>query len=145
MNTRNTQSGSVMIEVLIAFLLFSVGVIGLIGLQAASFTDVAQSKYRMDASFLANQIISSMWVDGADQVPGYALAGGVVNAKTAAWVTQVANTLPGAAINPPTIAIKDVTNDTGARYEVTVTVSWIPPKDTVPHRYVGSAYINRNG
>lgn len=136
------QSGSILLETLIAVLIFAMGVLGLMGLQAAAFSDVAQSKYRMDAGFLTNQIISSMWIDGVDQVPSYAPVGG---AKTVAWLAQVNNTLPGAAANPPTIVIKDVSNATGKRYEVTVTLSWFPPKDTVPHRYIGSAYINRNG
>jgi type IV pilus assembly protein PilV len=142
MTNFKNQSGSILLETLIAILIFFMGVVGLMGLQAAAFTDVAQSKYRMDAGFLTNQIISSMWVDGVDQVPNYASLGG---AKTATWLAQVNNTLPGASAIPPTIVVKDVSNATGKRYEVTVTVSWIPPKDTVPHRYIGSAYINRNG
>jgi len=145
MNKFNKQSGSVLLEALIAFLLFSMGVVGLMGLQTAALTDAAQSKYRMDAGFLTNQVISSMWADGVDQVPSYAVAAGVGGAKTAAWVAQVYNLLPGSNANPPSIVVTDISNATGRRYEVTVTILWLPPKDTVPHRYVGSAYINRNG
>lgn len=141
MMKKNIQSGSVLLEALVALMLFATGIIGLIGLQAAAFSDVAQSKYRMEASFLANQIIASMWVDKSAQVPSYASIGGT---KTAAWLAQVNNTLPGAATNPPTIVVTNKSDATGARYEVTVTISWVPPKDTVPHRYVGSAFINRN-
>ncbi len=140
----NKQSGSVLLEALIAFLLFSTGVVGLIGLQTAAFTDTAQSKYRMDAGFLTNQIISSMWVDGVDKVPDYAITGGVGGVKTETWLAQVYKLLPGAADNPPSIAVVDDSNATGRRYAVTVTIQWMPPRDTVVHRYIGSAYINRN-
>lgn len=144
MKNINKQSGSLLLEALIAFLLFSMGVVGLIGLQTAAFTDSAQSKYRMDAGFLTNQIISSMWVDGVDKVPDYAVAGGVGGVKTEAWLAQVYNLLPGSADNPPSITVTDDSNATGRRYAVTVTILWMPPKDTVAHRYVGNAYIGRN-
>lgn len=144
MSDFNKQSGSVVLEALIAFLLFSMGVVGLIGLQTAAFTDSVQSKYRMDAGFLTNQVISSMWVDGVDKVPDYAVAGGVGGVKTEAWLAQVYNLLPGSVDNPPSITVVDDSNATGKRYAVTVTIMWMPPKDTVAHRYVGSAYINRN-
>ncbi len=141
----NKQSGSILLEALIAFLIFSMGVIALIGLQTAAFSDAAQSKYRMDAGFLTNQVISSMWADGVDQAPNYIVTAGVGGAKTEAWVAQVNNLLPGSDVSPPSIAVKDVSNETGKMYEVVVTISWVPPRDTVTHRYVGSAYINRNG
>jgi len=57
------QRGSVLLEAMIAILIFSMGILAIVGLQAASLKAVSESKYRVDASFLANQVVSDMWVD----------------------------------------------------------------------------------
>ena len=57
------QQGAVLLESLIAILLFSFGVLGLAGLQAAMIKNTADSKYRADASYIAQQKIGQMWTD----------------------------------------------------------------------------------
>ncbi len=138
------QQGAFLLEALIAIVLFAIGSLAVLGVQTAAATDVRQSKYRMDAGFFANQIIASMWADGVSEVPDYAVSGGVGNEKTQAWIDSVVNTLPDAASTPPSITVNDVSSGNGSSYEVVVTLTWTPPKEGVPHRYVGSAFINRN-
>ena len=122
-----TQAGVMLLEALVAILIFSLGVIALMGLQAASIAQVSQAKYRTDASYLANQIMGKIWVDQAN-IAAYA-AGGY--AGRVAWDNLVAKTLPGGAA---AIAVANRT--------VTVTITWKQPDDIVVRRYVSVANIN---
>lgn len=148
-----SQQGAVLLEALIAFMIFSMGLLGVIGLQATAINNTLDARYRSDAAFLANQIIAQMWADSqADTTtvpttytikPSYACnpctrANG--NANTQAWVTQIqAGFLPGVtdAVNPPVIAING--------NQVTVTMNWQSPQgDKQAHNYVTRTQIQFN-
>lgn len=129
------QQGSMLLEGLIAILIFSMGILAIVGMQATSIKNVADAKYRVDASFLANQVIGQMWVDRTN-LALYAYSGGTVPAKLTTWVAAVQNSLPGASTYPPVIQI------TGANNQVSVTISWKTPQETTVHNYVATAYIN---
>jgi len=121
------QKGVLLLEAMIAILLFSVGVLAVVGLQANAIKNVAQSKYRSDASFLVDQILGQMWAN-RNNVATYAYAGsGTAPGVAAAWVKQVQDALPNAQSYPPTIAIS-TTNYVGppayAAHQITVTVRW---------------------
>jgi len=57
------QQGFALVEVLVAVLLFSIGILAVVGMQAFSIGAVTDAKYRADASFLANQAIGRLWGD----------------------------------------------------------------------------------
>lgn len=59
------QQGSTLIEVLIAIVIFSCGILGLIGLQANMTRAASDAKYRAEAGFIAQQRISAIWLDPA--------------------------------------------------------------------------------
>jgi type IV pilus assembly protein PilV len=128
-----------LLEALIAILIFSLSLMAMIGMQAVALRNVGEAKYRMDATFLANQIISQMWVDRAN-LAAYAYDGGAPSAALADWIAQV-NQLPGASDNPPSIEI-------GAGSQVTVTVYWQHPDQAnqvpkpPPHSFIATGYIN---
>ena len=42
---RNNQSGVMLLEVLVALLIFAIGILGLLGMQAVSIKPTADSKY----------------------------------------------------------------------------------------------------
>ena len=130
------QGGATLLEAMIGILIFSLGILALVGMQALAIKQVNDAKYRADASFYANQIIGEMWVNRTN-LANYAYAGGGgPPAALANWVTSVQNGLPGVtgAVNQPTVAVAGTT--------VTVTVFWQPPAATAPHRHVTIAYIN---
>jgi type IV pilus assembly protein PilV len=137
---RSKQGGAVLLEALVAILIFSIGILAVVGLQAMAVESVSEAKYRTDASFLANQIIGEMWVNRAN-LASYAYAGGTPPAVLKNWVAQVDATLPGAVVNAPTIAV-------GAGNVVTVTVSWQRPAEAnaavppPPHQLMVTASIN---
>ena len=116
-----------LIEALVAILIFTIGVIAVMGMQAVSIEQVSQAKYRTDASYLANQITGKMWTD-VPNLSTYATAG---STGRAAWDAVVASTLPaGSAVI--------VVNGT----LVTVTINWQQPNETVVRKYVAVANIN---
>lgn len=99
-----------LIEVLIGMLLFLIGIVGLISLQAMSIKSTVDAKYRTEASYLANQIIGRMWSDPAN-LNAYSLTGTAVcpsspSSELDKWVCNVKNTLPNATgTNSPLITI----------------------------------------
>ena len=50
-----------LLEGLIAIVIFSLGVLAIVGMQASMVRASSDAKYRVDASFLANQKIGQMW------------------------------------------------------------------------------------
>ncbi len=150
MNTIAGQRGVMLLEALIAMLLFSLGILAVVGLQAQSIAQVGQAKYRADAAFLADQLIGQMWSNRAN-VPAYAYpATGAPPAVLATWVNQVAAALPGANAFPPRVTVA-ATPYAGppayTAYTVTVSVFWQTPEEAnaavrpPPHTFTTTAYI----
>jgi type IV pilus assembly protein PilV len=130
------QSGVALLEALVGILIFSIGILALMGLQAQSIRNTVEAKYRNEAAYLANQIIGQMWVDRSN-LAAYDTGGGA-NPNMVAWETQVANTLPRVVVGgakSPTITV--------AGNQVTVTVFWqLPGSDSVPRQLSVVAQIN---
>ena len=123
----------------ICILIFSIGILALMGLQAQSIRNTVEAKYRNEAAYLANQIIGQMWVDRAN-LANYDTGAGASPQMTA-WCNQVANTLPRVTVgatNSPTIAV--------AGSQVTVTVFWqLPGADSPQRQFSVVALINDSG
>jgi type IV pilus assembly protein PilV len=148
MRTLNKQSGSMILEALISILIFSIGILALVGMQATAVSGVADGKYRSTAGFLANQMVGTVWANrlgallpNASNVmaaipdPTFACANcassGAGNAYTLAWATNAAAELPGATTS---IAV--------SASVVTVTIGWKSPKDPVRHHHTVQTFIN---
>ena len=130
------QRGATLLEALIGILIFSIGILALVGMQALAIKNMSDAKYRSDAAFLANEIIGQMWVNRAS-LGTYAFAGaGAPPVAIDSWVTSIQNSLPGvtAAANLPIITVAGTT--------VTVTVRWQLPGGADVHRHITMAYIN---
>jgi type IV pilus assembly protein PilV len=134
---QSSQQGSVVLEALISILLFSIGILAIVGLQAVSIKNVTAAKYRSDASLLVNQVIGQMWVGDKTNATLSANFSSPSGANYAAWASSVAQALPGVSgvpANAPTIAI-DAGNN------ATVTVFWQAPDETVAHNYTAIAVV----
>ncbi len=145
----STQRGSAILEAMISILIFSIGVIALMGLQTTSIKNSSDAKHRADAAYLANQIIGQMWVDRGNITLYDHQSGGAVcapagtasgNANVTAWLAQVSASLPGASSVAQQIAVGALTGS-GA-YPVTVTICWQAPEETTPHNFAVTAEIN---
>jgi type IV pilus assembly protein PilV len=133
-SSRLTQDGVMLLEALVAILLISFGILGLIALWAASIKGVSEAKYRTDASFLANELIGQMWIDRANVAVGYSTS------TVTDWKARVAATLPSGngsvdvAVDP----------DTTPLLRTTVTIEWTLPGDA-KHTFRSIAQINGAG
>lgn len=88
-----SQGGFMMIEVLIAILLFSIGLLGMIALQTATVQNATSAEYRTMAAGLANDIVTQMWIRKTDDPAAAGLAADITQ-----WKTKVQNSdLPNAA------------------------------------------------
>ena len=126
------QGGSTLLESLIAILVFSFGVLGMVGLQAASIKSISEAKYRTDAAFLANELIGQMWAERATITTDFE--------APEDWAERVANALPGGT---GSVAVT-VDPNTTPLLRTTVTVQWTVPGNT-PHQFVSVAQINGAG
>ena len=109
--------GFMLIEALVALLIFAFGVLGLVGLQAAMTKAQSTAKYRADAAFLAQQVLGTMWSD-APNIASYATANCTGYARCSSWAAKVARTLPAGAATV-TLAANDVT----------VAITWTQPNE----------------
>ncbi len=76
---QGTQRGSTLIEVLVAMVLFSMGVMGLLRTLAFAVRDSGQAEYRVVAMNVADQRMAQIWAD-LPHYSDYVEVGGVVNA-----------------------------------------------------------------
>jgi type IV pilus assembly protein PilV len=60
---KSASRGAALIEALVGILIFSVGILGLVGLQATMTRAQGAAKYRADAAYLSSEIIGAMWAD----------------------------------------------------------------------------------
>ena len=125
------QRGVMLIEALVAILIFTLGVVALMGLQANSIAQMSAAKYRTDASYLVSQIMGRMWVDQAN-ITSYQSAGYV---GRQGWDALVASTLPQGAA---TITV----NGLPPAQMVTVAITWKQPEDPVTHSYGATERMN---
>jgi type IV pilus assembly protein PilV len=114
------QEGVVLLEALIAIVLFSIGILAIVGLQAAMIKNTSDNKYRSDASFIAQERIGQMWADPGNLANYYETA------------TSVADLLPNGT--------RTVVAEPTGRGLVTVTVTWQAPGGDA-HQYATSTYI----
>lgn len=140
---RSQQEGVMLLEALIGILIFSLGVLALVAMQAVSTSNVSNARFRTEAAFLANEILSTIWVDrGANlaNVPNYQYAGGGAAGALGAWVNKVNTLMPQAGTYPPTIVVNAVPGV--AAREVIVTVRWRAPDAIATSNHVAIGYIS---
>lgn len=121
LQARSNQQGVVLIEAMIAILIFSIGVLGIVGMQANMVSNTSDAKYRTDASDIAQQRIGQIWADPDPTRPGYTSF--VENN------TSISSVLPSGT---------RTTSQSGVQF--TVTVNWQAPGGD-PHSYTAVANI----
>lgn len=117
------QKGIVLLEALIALLIFSLGILALVGLQAAMIKNTSDNKYRADASFIAQERIGRMWANPNN-------LGSFSCTDVEAPCADVSNILPNGTR----------TVDVAAKGLVTINLAWrLPGGDA--HTFTTSTYI----
>ena len=91
---RPCNAGFAMFEALIALLICSMGVLGVVGLQGAMTRAQTSATFRAEASFLAQRLIGEMWTD-RNNLAQYATTS--CGTACADWQARVAARLPNGA------------------------------------------------
>ncbi|TXT30916.1 MAG: hypothetical protein FD131_1403 [Rhodocyclaceae bacterium] len=68
LNELKSQSGFLLLEVLIAIVIFAVGILAIVGLQATMVKNSTDARYRAIASQVAEQRIAQQWAAPAVQI-----------------------------------------------------------------------------
>jgi len=139
---RNAQSGVMLLEALIGILIFSLGILAMVGMQVMGIKLASDSRDRAEASNLASQLVGEMWLNRT-ALASYQYAGsGTPPAALTNWVARVDASLPGAAANRPIVTVGASSLGASVGTQTTVTLRWTSPSDTTVHQFVMTAYIN---
>ena len=132
------QGGVALIEVLVALLIFMLGVLGVVGLQTSMTRAQTESKVRADAAALANELVGRMWTD-VNNIGAYDTRIHVAGSSSSCaasdrcveWQDKVASALPSGS--------SAITVDP-ANGDVTIQLRWaMPGGDT--HQYVTNTTV----
>ncbi len=116
------QQGVVLLEALIAILIFSFGLLAIAGLQGAMVKNTTNSNYRAEASYVVQQLVGKMWANPNN-----------INTMIAT-PPNIANRLPNGAI-----AITRTINN-----RLNFRVTWQTPGESVVHNFETNASIDVN-
>ena len=152
---RGRQQGVMLIEALIAILIFSIGILALVGMQSVAIKNVTDARSRSEAAFLAGELLSQMWVDQSINavtqlntsnvtVANYNYGGsGAVPPRLVTWVGRVNAKLPGSTVVMPKVTI---TNATPNGATVQIQIFWQNPEEAsaglAPHSHTVMASIS---
>jgi type IV pilus assembly protein PilV len=156
----NQVNGFFLLEALIAVLIFSLGLLGLVAMNAAAITAQSDAQYRAEAAKFTNEIIGEMWV-GVNRTSPATVAASLAafthqagsancpfsgtastNPQVLTWQSKIlANAgLPGSTSTMQQILVD--TNATTGFNKVTVTICWQTPQDSNMRRHISVSYIN---
>ncbi len=148
------------IEALVAILIFALGVLGLVGVNAMAGSTQSDARYRTDANRLANQIANEIWLYAdrtsqqtfSDSIAAFAHRSDVGACdKTAGTPSQAAPvtawvaTVTGAGLQglPGSVAgMQQILVDPAAGNRITVTLCWQAPGDVWVRKHVAVTYVN---
>jgi type IV pilus assembly protein PilV len=145
------QRGVMLLEALISILIFSIGILAIIGLQVNSIKLANDSKYRSDANLLATQMVGAMWM--AQSSPTFTTDYSTGGAQYLTWAAKVASSIPTTGVSAPTVAISSVSVAIAGASPVLsstaqVDIYWIVPGESAngasAHHYQTFTQINNN-
>lgn len=141
---RRLARGAMLIEALVAILIFSIGILGVIGLLATAVKQSTDARYRVEAAQLAEQLLGRMW-SGNRAVATLQAQFNTCSSSGCAgyqdWYATVAAMLPGVTTGSTRPEV-----NVDAEGIVTITLLWRAPNDAAdaePHRYEMQAQIGQ--
>ena len=156
------QQGIFLLEALIAILIFSFGILGLVGMQSKAISAQSDAQYRIEAANYADKILGQIWL-GMDRTSATTIQNSLsafqhqptganckftgaasVNADVISWKNDMITGNPPAKLPLPgaTASMQQIVVDTATSNRVTVTVCWQAPFDAAPRRHTMISYIN---
>jgi type IV pilus assembly protein PilV len=125
-----SQSGFALLEVLVSLLLFSFGVLGLIGLQARAISLSTDAEDRNRAALLANDIASAMWLGKSVSVD---------TGKGSVWQTRASDATKGGLPN----GAVTVTAVSGTTNSADILITWKAPSRASASTEQSSTFTTR--
>lgn len=136
---QSSQSGFTLIEVLIAVLVFSFGILGIVALQATAIKFSTDAQQRAEATFLADQLLARMLISDPATAPSFAhrpsgtancapSGAGSTNALVLEWLDDVVATFPRVSAAEQQIIVSGTPAN-----EVTVKLCWKNGESDQPH------------
>ncbi len=153
MQLKSSQRGSFIIEALVSFVVFTVGILGLIMLQGTAVSTTIDTRYRIEANQFASRIMSSIQgsavrtSDAAFQASVNAFAHNATgdqcaftgtpsaNATVTAWLTALQSDATATRLPNADGQIR-VTWGAGTANQVRVVICWQQPGFPVMRRHV---------
>lgn len=170
MKTRQLQRGMFLIEALIAILIFSLGVLGMMAMASVAVSAQSDAQYRTEASGIIDTIASEInlgvvrtglpasapgnlaaslaqYEHQATGAPASCNFSGAAttNPRVLALVNGAANAASGVAGLPGATTAQqqiEVSNAVGERNRVTISLCWQTPGDPVWRRHSYVTYVN---
>jgi type IV pilus assembly protein PilV len=132
--TMRRQAGVALLEVMIAVILLGIGLLGAIGLQARSYSALADAWQRAEATIQADKLVAMINNDVAN-IGSYALAANATPAAALApWLAETRTLIPGAA------AVVTVAQQ-GARWRVDIAITWRRKQGSDTNTHQVTAYV----
>lgn len=120
--------GVTVVEVLCAILLFTIGVLGLVKLQARASTAAVDAEDRSRAALMAEELISTMWLRKTASLD---------SATLTAWETRLSDTSAQGLPGSPSYSV------TTASGVTSVTITWQEPSRVQAASAVTSRYTTQ--
>jgi type IV pilus assembly protein PilV len=139
---RHRQVGAYLLEALIGILIFALGVLGIVGLQAASLRTTTDSALRAEAVFAANQLLGQMWADDeASLVANYSSAFNQQPYKD--FAKQLKTAQGGAWVADPAVVFDAVAAPSQTSHYVVINIQWKSTGGDI-HNYTTAGVIGQN-
>ncbi|MBO3705146.1 MAG: type IV pilus modification protein PilV [Candidatus Accumulibacter sp.] len=149
------QSGVMLLEALIAILVFSLGILSVVALQATTVQLTSDAKYRTDATLLANRLLGQMWTSSGNLTAmKTAFQSNPAGTAYNAWLADVSGRdgLPGVVAAStgvvstlPTVTVDDTAGATAG--QVVIILRWRTPEmplNAAGHQHVVVSQVSRN-
>lgn len=106
-SARRMQQGVTLLEVLVSLLIFSIGILGMVALQARAVQYSVDAEDRTRAAAVANEIVSTMWSQGVLDLPSTTITAIETRVKDAPdGLPNAAVAVAGAASGVATVTVR---------------------------------------
>lgn len=121
------QTGATLIEVLVSLLIFSLGVLGMVAMQARSVSYSVDAEDRSRAAALVDQLVADMWIEGT-------------NAPTTltGWKSRVSDATTSGLPNGSGVTASSTASGVTT---TTITITWRAPSKTSDSTYYSMVVI----
>jgi len=131
---KRPQQGIALLEALVAAVILALGLLGTIGLQARSYSALADSAMRAEATLAADRLVGIMNNDVANLAAYQVALDAAAPAALAAWAAETSGAIPGARY-------RVVVVPEAQRTRVELEIHWRRKQGDADNAHLVTAYI----